>query len=222
MKLSVIKILLVSITLTNFNSTYVQSQVIAQDGTTYLTVKINNQRWFAENLNVSTFRNGDPIPEAQTDSEWSKAAATESSAWCYYMNDNGKDTTVGKLYNWFAVNDPRGLAPEGWKIPSEQDFKTLIKNVGNSDAGEKMKSETGWLYDGNGSNSSGFNAKPGGYRYDDGSFNAIGIGGGWWSATSKDRYTAYFFYTYFNSNIVLSHNSAKDGGLSIRCIKEKL
>lgn len=221
MKLSVIKIYLSIISITFFSFSQLQSQVIAQDGTTYSSVKIGNQRWLAENLNVTTFRNGDPIPEAQNDSEWSKAASTESPAWCYYMNDDGKDTTVGKLYNWFAVNDPRGLAPEGWKIPTDQEFKTLVKNLGNSDAGEKMKSETGWLYDGNGSNSSGFNAKPGGYRYDDGSFNAIGIGGGWWSATSADRYTAYFFYTYFNSNIVVSHNSAKDGGLSIRCIKEK-
>lgn len=217
-KLVIPAILIIAITITADKSV---AQVIAQDGKTYSTHLIGKQNWMTENLNVSTFKNGDAIMEAQTASDWAKAAAEEKPAWCYYMNDNGKDTITGKLYNWFAVTDPRGLAPEGWHVPTTHEFNVLIKFVGEKNGGTKIKSNSGWLYNGNGTNESGFNAKPGGYRYDDGSFNAIGIGGGWWTSTEKDRFTANFFYVYFNAANIISHYSAKDGGLSVRCIENK-
>jgi uncharacterized protein (TIGR02145 family) len=88
-------------------------------------VKIGNQTWMSENLTVTTFRNGDPIPEAKTIKEWIEASQNGNPAFCYYNNDPSTAKTQGVLYNWYAVNDPRGLAPEGWKVPSHTDVKEL-------------------------------------------------------------------------------------------------
>jgi len=85
-------------------------------------VTIGNQVWMSQNLNVDKFRNGDPIPHAETREEWEKAGENRHPAWCYYDNDSANADKYGKLYNWYAVNDPRGLAPEGWKIPSHEDW----------------------------------------------------------------------------------------------------
>lgn len=91
----------------------------------YNSVKIGNQVWMSENLNVSTFRNGDPIPEAKTNEEWDRAGANKQPAWCYYNNDPRNGAKYGKLYNWFAINDPRGLAPEGWHVSNLDDWNIL-------------------------------------------------------------------------------------------------
>jgi uncharacterized protein (TIGR02145 family) len=107
------------------------------------SVKIGTQIWTSENLNISTFRNADPIPEARTDEEWKKAGEEGKPAWCYYDNDPKNGTKYGRLYNWYAVNDPRGLAPEGWHVPSEEEWKTLENYLG-VDPGKKMKSTSGW------------------------------------------------------------------------------
>ena len=111
----------------------------------YKSVKIGNQTWMAENLNVSTFRNGDPIPEAKTDEEWKRAGENQQPAWCYYENDPKNGQKYGKLYNWYAVNDPRGLAPEGWHVSTNIEWKNLADFQGGRwDAGKKMKSTSGW------------------------------------------------------------------------------
>ena len=77
------------------------------------TVTIATQIWAAANLNVGTFRNGDSIPEARTHQEWAAAGEAGKPAWCYYNNDPANGLRYGKLYNWYAVNDPRELAPAG-------------------------------------------------------------------------------------------------------------
>lgn len=109
----------------------------------YKTVTIGTQVWMKENLNVSTFRNGDPIPEAKTDEEWERAGEEGKPAWCYYNNDPKNGTKYGKLYNWYAVNDPRGLAPSGYHVPTNEEWK-MIKDFLGDDAGTKMKSTRGW------------------------------------------------------------------------------
>jgi uncharacterized protein (TIGR02145 family) len=109
----------------------------------YKSVKIGTQTWMTENLNVSTFRNGDPIPEAKTNEEWEKAGKEGKPAWCYYKNDPKNGAKYGKLYNWYAVNDPRGLAPVGWHIPTDAEWITLENQLGE-DAGKKIKSTSGW------------------------------------------------------------------------------
>jgi uncharacterized protein (TIGR02145 family) len=90
------------------------------------TATIGNQIWMAENLNVTTFRNGDPIPEARTIEQWNDAARNKKPAFCYYNNDPSTAEKFGLLYNWWALNDPRGLAPLGWRIPNRTDAKTLL------------------------------------------------------------------------------------------------
>lgn len=89
------------------------------------TVKIGTQTWMTENLNLSTFRNGNPIPEAKTIEEWERAGNEGKPAWCYYNNDPRNGAKYGKLYNWFAINDPRGLAPEGWHVSNLDDWNIL-------------------------------------------------------------------------------------------------
>jgi uncharacterized protein (TIGR02145 family) len=103
------------------------------------TVTIGNQVWMTKNLHVSTFRNGDPIPQAKTDAEWKLASENSQPAWCYYENDLSNGEKYGILYNWYAVNDPRGLAPEGFHIPSSSELVELSNFLGYN-AGHKMKS----------------------------------------------------------------------------------
>ena len=104
------------------------------------SVTIGTQVWMKENLNVSTFRNGDPIPEAKTAEEWKAAGAAKQPAWCYYDNDPKNGAKYGKLYNWYAVNDPRGLAPVGWHVPTKEELSDLINYLGGEYvAGRKMK-----------------------------------------------------------------------------------
>ncbi|MFZ9583254.1 MAG: fibrobacter succinogenes major paralogous domain-containing protein, partial [Crocinitomicaceae bacterium] len=108
------------------------------------TVTIGTQVWMTKNLNVSTFRNGDPIPEAKTDEEWKKAGENQQPAWCYYDNNPANGAKYGKFYNWYAVNDPRGLAPEGYHVPTDAGWTQLSDYLGGEDvAGKKMKSTSG-------------------------------------------------------------------------------
>jgi uncharacterized protein (TIGR02145 family) len=127
------------------------------------TVTIGKQVWMAKNLNVEVFRNGDSIPEVKTNEEWEKAWKKGKPAWCYYDNNPANGTKYGKLYNWFAVNDPRGLAPKDWHIPSDSEWTVLTDFLGGEDvAGKKMKSTSGWQNNGKGNNKSGFSCLPGG------------------------------------------------------------
>jgi uncharacterized protein (TIGR02145 family) len=113
------------------------------NNTNIKTVTIGTQVWMTTNLNVDKFRNGDPIPEAKTAEEWERAGRREQPAWCYYENNTANGTTYGKLYNWYAVNDPRGLAPEGFHVPSYNEWTTLETFLGDKE-GKKMKSKSGW------------------------------------------------------------------------------
>ena len=148
------------------------------------TVTIGNQVWMTKNLNVDKFRNGDPIPEAKTDEEWIKAGENKQPAWCYYENDPANGEKYGKLYNWYAVNDPRGLAPEGWHVPSEEELQDLFNYLGGRKfAGIALKNDSGWLDKGNGTNKSGFSALPGGHRHLDGIFDSAESIGHWWASS---------------------------------------
>jgi len=186
------------------------------DGNVYKTIKIGEQVWMAENLNVSHFRNGDPIPEAKTTEEWIQAGIDNEPAWCYYNNDSENDNKYGKLYNWYAVNDPRGLALENWIIPDNKEWTKLIDYLGGSkEAGTGMKSATGWNSKGNGDNSSRFNALPGGGRVYNGIFSDIGNAAVWWSSSEESAFTAYGICLI--SDIV--HGSFKKAtGLSVRAL----
>jgi uncharacterized protein (TIGR02145 family) len=127
-------------------------------------VTIGNQIWMTKNLNVDRFRNGDPIPYAKYDLDWIEAIKNKKPVYGYYENNPNNEFKYGKIYNWFAVNDERGLAPDGWKIPTIEEWEILINfNGGDQIAGEKMKSNSeNWKDFGFGDNSSGLLIEPGG------------------------------------------------------------
>lgn len=184
------------------------------------TVKIGNQTWAVANLNVSTFRNGDTIPEAKTNQEWVKAGESGKPAWCYYNNDPANGQKYGKLYNWFAVNDPRELAPTGWSLSNDADWAELATFLGGHEAaGTKLKSAGGWNEGYNGTNESGFTGLPGGYRIENGTFlNLTGIGT-WWSTTEGRNMNANDHYLALRAGIGKSSNP-KQRGESVRCIRK--
>jgi uncharacterized protein (TIGR02145 family) len=192
------------------------------DGNLYKTVKINTQIWMSENLNVSHFLNGDTIPETKTPEDWEMAGIAKKPAWCYYNNDTTNTSKYQKLYNWYAIKDPRGLAPEGWHIPSNTDWMTLVKFCGTVDvAGGKLKSKSGWTQ--NGDNISGFTGLPGGNRSQKGDFSGIKIKGQFWSSSEdmliKDQ--AYSVMLIYSSIEALYIKANKGNGFSVRCVKNQ-
>ena len=126
--------------------TYTKGKGLTYKGRSYSTVVMGNgQEWMAENLSVFYFRNGDPIPVIKTEEAWKKARENREPACCYYENNAEYGTTYGLLYNWYAVNDPRGLAPEGWHVPTDAEWLKLTDYLGGDKiAGTKMKSTSGW------------------------------------------------------------------------------
>jgi uncharacterized protein (TIGR02145 family) len=185
------------------------------------TVTIGTQVWMTKNLDVATFRNGDSIPHAKTDEEWEKAGENGQPAWCYYDNDPANGEKYGKLYNWFAVNDPRGLVPVGYHIPSDAEWTKLTDFLGGEEvAGTKMKSTSGWAENGNGTNSSAFSGLPGGNRDFNGTFSFIGKFGSWWSSTEVNANLAWYRYLYYYNGSVYRVTSVKRSGFSVRCLRD--
>jgi uncharacterized protein (TIGR02145 family) len=191
------------------------------DSNTYKTITIEKQEWMTKNLDVSVFRNGDPIPEVKSDAEWRKAGEEGKPAWCYYENKIANGNKYGKLYNWFAINDPRGLAPAGWHISSDAEWRNTTDFLGGEDAaGIKMKSSSGWTDDGDGTNESGFTGLPGGCRDLNGRFGYIDKIGYWWSSTEFDTNLAWYRCIDKSPYYVYRTNYYKQNGLSVRCIKD--
>ena len=183
------------------------------------TVTIGTQVWTSKNLDVSKFRNGDAIPLAKTNAEWELAGQNYQPAWCYYENNGENGTKYGKLYNWYAVNDPRGLAPAGFHIPSDAEWTLLTDYLGGETAaGTKMKSSFGWDENCNGSNSSGFAGLPGGCRHYNGAFGNIGRYGIWWSATAVDSNYAWLRYLDYDYGVVDGDGNSNHDSYSVRCL----
>ncbi len=196
------------------------------------SVTICNKDWTTNNLDVSTYRNGDAIPQVTDSAQW---ANLTTGAWCWYNNDSATYAAIyGKLYNWYAINDSRGLAPIGWHIPTDAEWNSLATcldpssdttclDCGQSSiAGGAMK-DTGttyWLSPNTGAtNTSKFRGLPGGLRFDYGSFSNVGEMAAWWSSSSTQPYKAlYHFLSYYNSS--LGRNSfGWNNGFSVRCVK---
>ena len=214
------------------------------------TVKIGTQVWTTKNLNVSTFRNGDLIPQAKTAEAWNKAGINKKPAWCYYENNANNGTKYGKLYNWYAVNDPRGLAPAGYHIPSDSEWEELKEFLGD-EVSLQLKSTNGWPnFDipllGNGTNSSGFSALPGGCGGWPFAYANAGemkwnnnTSGYWWSSSEdttsfvenslqigkvfefvKDYYASYRSLNVYKDDDFDRYHTTKSSGMSVRCIKD--
>ena len=184
-------------------------------------VTIGNQIWMNKNLNVSRYRNGDIIAEVTDQSQWESLS---TGAWCYYENNSANGPVYGKLYNWYAVNDPRGLAPQGWHLPSDAEWTTLTNSLGGLNfAGGKMKL-SGIQYwqspNTNATNSSGFMGLPGGDRASSGTFYNIGLNAYWWSSSEFSPSYAWYRVLYYNDGAVVRINFFKKSGLSVRCVKD--
>lgn len=193
-----------------------------------------SQIWMTKNLDVAYYSNGDPIPQVTDPIQW---ATLNTGAWCYYNNDPANGAIYGKLYNWYAVNDPRGLAPNGWHIPSLPEYQTLRDCLaGRAVAGGKMKEVglTHWLSPNSGAtNSSGFTALPGGIRTYFASSNSeefkfLGLNGYWYCSTHFTNSSGLFVTnvslyndkSYISEQIVASNTSSfYNNGYSVRCIK---
>jgi uncharacterized protein (TIGR02145 family) len=182
-------------------------------------VQIGNQIWMTKNLNVSRYRNGDPIPQVSNPTQW---ANLTTGAWCYYNNDPANGSVYGKLYNWFAVNDPRGLAPNGWHVPSANEYMTLTSFLGgDAIAGGKLKTTSLWNSPNvDATNSSGFSALSGGYSTSF-SYAYMGDFGIWWTTSQLNTAIAYsFMLGTYDASSSLSGDQSKKYGCSVRCIKD--
>ena len=204
-----------------------ETSVIDIDGNTYQAIAIGNQIWTKSNLNVSRYKNGDVIPQVSDPLQW---GTLTTGAWCYCNNDTANGPVYGKLYNWYAVNDPRGLAPTGYHIPSDAEWTNLSNFLGGEEiAGGKMK-ETGtthWQTPNTGANnSSGFSGLPGAFRNHLGQFLNAGIGfggqaGAWWTSSEYNNQGAWErFLSYDNAFLYRDNNWGKIAGHSIRCVKD--
>jgi uncharacterized protein (TIGR02145 family) len=171
--------------------------------------KIGDQIWMTKNLDVSTFSNGDHIPEVKTDEEWIEAVVNKKPAWCYYENNSSNGPIHGKLYNGFAMMDRRGLAPEGYRIATDEDWVILAAYLGGRDtAGSELK------------NDKSLNALPGGYRNSDGRFYGIGVNGYWWSSTAIFGDVMWNVVLNPKNSVVFRNYSQQSQGLYVHCVKK--
>ncbi len=182
---------------------------------------IGNQIWAAENSNVNFFQNGDEIVEAKTVQEWIRAGDESQPAWCYYENDPNNGSEYGKLYNWYAVKDQRGLCPIGWHVSSEEEWITATNFLGGVDkTGIKMKSEYGWNNNGNGYNSSGLTCLPAGTRDEMGAFKLMGSCGCFWFSTNYGRDDSKGCVLNATLSKATLYHYNKSQGKSVRCIMD--
>lgn len=202
----------------------VNAQVLKDlNGKSYPICRIGTQVWSAENLNVNRFRNGDVIPQAKSNEEWAKAGKDGKPAWCYYSNDTALGRKYGMLYNYYAVIDPRGLAPAGWHIPDNANLAKLIATLGGIDvAGLKLKSINIWKQQFKGTNISRFTAIPGGFRNTNGKFQNLNETAQWWSTSGDVAGGPDIWSIGLNSfSVQVGYfEMDKGSGLSVRCIKD--
>ncbi len=185
-------------------------------------VTINEQQWTSQNLNVSQFQNGDPIPHAKTPEEWINAGFNGNPAWCYYNNDPANEAKYGRLYNFYAVNDKRGLAPKGWHVATDKEWADAVQSLGgDAVALPKLCYNSGWTHKGN--NSSGFSAKPGGWCSFKKNFYELNSAAVWWTSSQCGANIQAVTYKISNSNArVTSALESKSYGYYVRCVKGEL
>jgi uncharacterized protein (TIGR02145 family) len=195
-----------------------------KENETCTLITTGTQIFMDKNLVVVTYRNGDVIPQVADQTAWESLT---TGAWCHYNNDPANDTIYGKLYNWYAVNDPRGLAPQGWHIPTSAEWQCFSISLGGEFvAGGKMKT-TGtsrWKSPNTGAtNESRFAGLPGGYRCGKnscGGFGQIGDGGYWWSTSEKGSDYALHRGLISASASLASSYGSKGSGFSVRCLRD--
>lgn len=216
------------ITFSTLSQLFTNAAVINDvDGNVYPTIIIDQKRWMKKNLEVTKYRNGDAIPEVTDFTQWNNLT---TGAWCYYANTSVNGTTYGKLYNWYAINDPRGLAPAGWSIPSDQDWTSLVTFLGGTAvAGSKLRDAgTSWPSEAAvATNQSGFSALPAGHGNltfplsvpsTGEQFLNIDNATYFWTASQTNTATSWTWNVNMNNQLTRS-NLHKKVALSVRCVK---
>ena len=204
-----------------FNSKIEYGHVSDKEGNVYKTVVLDNKTWMAENLRVTKYKNGEEIQTTNPFMDISKIAEPK-----YFWSYEGKDSLnkiYGNLYTWFVVQDARGICPDGFHIPSDLEWISLINSLdGSIEAGAKLK-ETDfnhWMKpNANATNTSGFTALPGGYRDKDGKYYVLGFRGYWWSSKKNYVNVAWNTGLIYNNDILERLDFLKKNGLSVRCVK---
>ena len=207
-----------------------KSTVTDIEGNLYRTISIGKYRWMAENLKTTRYNDGIEIPLVQDQSTWLRLS---HDAFCFYQNDENYADTFGLLYNWYAVSSGK-LCPDGWRVPTDDDWKYLEGFVDSKyaekdsvwsklglrgkDAGIKLKSANGWRAGVTGTDDFGFKGLPGGERLS--RFYAGGSSGFWWSSTEASRSSAYYRNLIYSFELVASNTHPKIMGCSVRCIKD--
>lgn len=188
------------------------------DGNVYTIVKIGKQSWMAENLRTTRYRNGDSIAHLTDDNRWSEATG---GAWSNYRNLSSFDSLYGKLYNWYAVNDKRGLCPKGWHVATDADWNYLTELLGGKTAAGAIKSPRLWDPPNRGAmDKNGFSAFGGGLRNYYGMFKTLGTFGYYWSSTGTDRGTAWFRKLDCYDAKLGRDDVLKETGFSCRCVMD--
>lgn len=190
------------------------------ENTTHETVKIGKQIWMARNLNTTTFRNGEPIFQAKNEMEWLEASQTKKPACCFQDFHPANEARYGRLYNFYAVQDMRGIAPEGFHVPNDHEWLELIDFCGEQLAGNKLKNNQGWKIGCNGTNESGFAGLPGGGCTYGGGFIFQHQYGFWWGSTVDKNGLASTLVLFDRSPGVGWYTYSKSLGQSVRCLKD--
>lgn len=202
------------------------------DGNTYYTISAGAQEWMGSNLNTGSYRNGDIIEYVEDNNIWRLLDTGARSA---YNHNPELQAVYGSLYNWYAVTDNRGLCPDGWRVPSDNDWKVLEQYLGMTSssanrvglrdryAGGRLK-ETGsnhWFSPNIlATDETGFSAIPGGYRHPQGEFYTLGRNLNWWTTTSYNDFSAWYRNIYYNNAGIYRNIYTKTSGFSVRCIRE--
>ena len=198
----------------------------ARDGQIYKSVKIGNQVWMAENLNYD-YNEGTAKSYCYNDEPDSCAKYGRLYFWSAAMDSAGVFSDGGKGCGYgvtCSVSEPvRGICPEGWHLPSKEEWSVLFEAVGGEDvAGTKLKSTSGWYGDGNGTDESGFSVLPAGFRYGVGNYYYAGERADFWSSTERGSLNAYRWYFHYGNESVLLiyYDDFKDYGYSVRCLRD--
>lgn len=183
--------------------------IISNYTTSYLTTS-EGHVWMTENLSVSQFRNGDEIFHAKTKEEWNQAFKRKTPAFCYFNNDTVSNNKSGKLYNFYAVKDERGLAPEGWHVASDEEWESLINEFGgNQKAGKQLLNND-------------FNFIPGGCRDYDGRFIEVDSSALFWTSTINFNFLSFNRQIFALEDTPITRGSSHHGmGMFVRCVKNR-
>ncbi|MCX2493612.1 fibrobacter succinogenes major paralogous domain-containing protein [Pedobacter sp. PF22-3] len=189
------------------------------DGNIYKTVKIGSQTWMMENLRTTHYRDGTIIQNVTGSSNWGTQTI---GAYCNYNNSLELGKTYGFLYNWYAINSDRKLAPQGWHIPTSAEWTILYNYIGGDRYSGGKIQESGtrhWVSDTGASNITKFTGLPGGKRNGDGTYDSIFYDANWWTATANSTGTAWNYNLYVKGYLEIAE-SPKNLGYSVRCIKD--